>query len=466
MNSFDSNNSLKEIQSWRQYQSTLRKQKTTVTRKIFVFLFKFGLLLAFIYICFSIFSLPHRKTVVSIPNTKPKKIISQKPTFKKHYTKKEINILLRELPPKKIDNANFTIISNGRKLYFETSIDSLLQNFITEKFRQYKPSDRGKPEKVGIVVMDPATGSIIAMTGINDSGISTLMCATERYPAASIFKIVTAAAAIEKINLKAETKLKYNGGKYTLYKRQLKEKNNKYTNEITFKNAFAQSVNPIFGKLGYNTLKEDNLSQYAEAFFFNKDIEFEFEFDSGIVNISKEPYHWAEIACGFNRKTKISPLFGALIGAVIVNNGIMMEPTIIKEVKDKEGTQLYVSKKAVVNRVIKTATAQEIKKLMHATITSGTGKKSFRGYNKDSILSKLNIGGKTGSIFNTARDIKFDWFVGFAEEQKKDSKNLAIAVVVGHGKYIGRRASQYGRMIMKKYYTELYKKRKKFVKSL
>ncbi|OQY12369.1 MAG: hypothetical protein B6I31_03295 [Desulfobacteraceae bacterium 4572_19] len=164
--------------------------------------------------------------------------------------------------------------------------------------------------------------------------------------------------------------------------------------------------------------------------------------------MSKEPYHWAEIACGFNRKTKISPLFGALIAGTIVNGGVMVEPTIIKSVKDKNGIQLYHNKKTVLNRTMKASTAKEIKKMMNATIASGTSRKSFRGYKRDSTLSKLSIGGKTGSIFNTARNIKFDWFVGFAEE-KKGSKKLAVAVVVGHGKYIGVRASRYGRMIMK-----------------
>ncbi len=36
----------------------------------------------------------------------------------------------------------------------------------------------------------------------------------------------------------------------------------------------------------------------------------------------------------------------------------------------------------------------------NATVRSGTSRKSFKGYRNDRILSKLNMGGKTGSIFN------------------------------------------------------------------
>jgi beta-lactamase class D len=58
------------------------------------------------------------------------------------------------------------------------------------------------------------------------------------------------------------------------------------------------------------------------------------------------------------------------------------------------------------------------------------------------ILSKLNIGGKSGSIDNKAHDARYDWFVGFAEE--KD----------GH-----ERASHYARMAMKQYFRNYFAKK-------
>jgi membrane carboxypeptidase/penicillin-binding protein len=52
---------------------------------------------------------------------------------------------------------------------------------------------------------------------------------------------------------------------------------------------------------------------------------------------------------------------------------------------------------------------------MRTTIDKGTCRKAFRGYQRDRVLSKLAIGGKTGSINNKTNDIRFDWFVGFAQ---------------------------------------------------
>jgi hypothetical protein len=65
----------------------------------------------------------------------------------------------------------------------------------------------------------------------------------------------------------------------------------------------------------------------------------------------------------------------------------------------------------------------------------------------------LSIGGKTGSIYNNSHDVKFDWFTGYAEEKKGDGK-IAISVVVGHGKYIGKRASAYARLAIKEFFEQ------------
>ena len=91
---------------------------------------------------------------------------------------------------------------------------------------------------------------------------------------------------------------------------------------------------------------------------------------------------------------------------------------------------------------------------MEATIRYGTSRKAFRGYQKDEVLSKLNIGGKTGSIYNRSHELKYDWFVGFAD-LKNGNHKVAVAVVVAHEKYIGIRASRYAYMAMKKYYANL-----------
>jgi cell division protein FtsI/penicillin-binding protein 2 len=213
----------------------------------------------------------------------------------------------------------------------------------------------------------------------------------------------------------------------------------------------------VFGKIGVNYLGKNTLEKYAEAFDFNKNIDFEIEIAPSFVNISDEPYQWAEVACGFNNKTKISPLHGAMMASAIINQGSIMEPTIVDQIISEKGEIIYRNRLVTINQAITPRASNILNQLMVATIRSGTCKKAFRGYRKDNILSKLNIGGKTGSIDNKFHDARYDWFVGFAEE-KDGSKKIAVSVIVAHEKYIGLRASYYARIAMKKYFLNYFEK--------
>ena len=154
-----------------------------------------------------------------------------------------------------------------------------------------------------------------------------------------------------------------------------------------------------------------------------------------MISITDTPYHWAEIASGFNRETQISPLHGAMMIAGIVNNGTLVAPTIIDEI-DKSGQVIYRRHARTAADVIAPNTAVTLKKLMQETVRTGTASKSFARIKKDTVLSRLDIGGKTGSINNNAKRLKYDWFVGFAEE-KTGARKIALSVLVVHQDYIG-----------------------------
>jgi hypothetical protein len=47
--------------------------------------------------------------------------------------------------------------------------------------------------------------------------------------------------------------------------------------------------------------------------------------------------------------------------------------------------------------------------------------------------------------------VRYDWFVGFAKERHGE-KQLAVAVMVAHEKFLGIRASDYARRAMTYYF--------------
>lgn len=366
-------------------------------------------------------------------------------------TRKDIQKVLTGKIPPDFHHRSLDVEVDGNMLRVETTLDSALQDYLLRKM------DPSTSKYIAIVVMDALNARVLAMAGLDKTDPSANPCTDSRFPAASLFKIVTASAAIETCGLNLSSQLTYNGRKYTLYKNQISEKTNKYTNRVTFKTSFAESINPVFGKIGALYLNRSTLDQYASGFGFNKAIDFELVLSPSRMTLTDEPYQRAEVACGFNRQTTISPLHGALLALTVLNQGKFIEPTIVDRIVDKNDRRLYAGCEETAHQVISPETSRILKEMMKATVRSGTSRKVFRGYRKDKILSRLTIGGKTGSIDNREHDARYDWFAGFAEEKKGDRK-IAVAVLVAHEKYIGKRAGYYARIAMKHYFQNQYAK--------
>ncbi|OQY11812.1 MAG: hypothetical protein B6I30_06055 [Desulfobacteraceae bacterium 4572_187] len=439
---------------WREYQNNL-KWTATKKRLINKTIKLFALVIAFLISGYGIFVGLGEKSFSHLighyfSSSHDKKIDSRL-NYGKLIDKSNVRDLLKHISFVNLKNKSFDFFSDGRKFQIDTSLDIKLQGYLLKKLKL------DTSRYIGIVGMDPATGKVLCMVGFDKTDPSNNPCVDSRFPAASIFKIVTASAVVEKCGFNPSSKLSYNGKKHTLYKSQLKDRTNKYTNRITFRESFAQSVNPVFGKIGALYLGKNTLEKYAEAFDFNKNIDFEIQIAPSSVYLSDEPYQWAEVACGFNNKTKISPLHGAMIASAIINQGSIMEPTVVDQIINEKGEIIYRNRLVTINQAITPRASKVLNQLMAATIRSGTCRKAFRGYRRDKILSKLNIGGKTGSIDNKSHDARYDWFVGFAEE-KNGPQKIALSVIVAHEKYIGLRASYYARIAMRKYFHSYFKK--------
>ena len=389
-----------------------------------------------------------------LKNTDPEKKEEPKKEEKKQVqlSKDQLTQIISNTKFHTTDKNIFVVDTPSNERYqISTSIDINLQQYLLSLMDRLKTLTRGKPQRIALVVMEPDTGKIIAMAGFDLENPDTNPCIASDFPAASIIKIVTAAAAVEALGYTSKTSLYFNGNKHTLYKRQLKDVKNKYTSKTTFAKAFAESINPVFGKIGKNYLGKEKLTLYADAFGFNKVIPFELPFLSGTFKTGSKEYHLAELGCGFNTDTNISPIFGAMLISAIVNSGNMILPSIVEQVTGIDDQIIYKNKIKPYKTTILPETATTMIQLLQRTVTKGTAKKYFRRASKDKVLSKLLIGGKTGSLYNKGNTVKYDWFTGFGN-QKNTNKKIAMSIVVGHRKYIGTRASAYAQKILKQYF--------------
>jgi penicillin-binding protein A len=449
--------------SWRAYQDRLQRAQRNVAQRQFIRRYlKFILpsiavsVMVYLSINGSFGSFPDNPKETPEVSDRQTPAANTDPLMS--FSKDDIHRFIDSRQISNLDDNSFEVQANGKRLLVQTSIDPSLQNYLIKKL------DRKNSSQIAIVAMDPEDGRILTMVGYDKAHPSKNPCTESAFPAASIFKIITAAAAIEKCDLNLDSVLKFNGRRHTLYRSQLKEKTNKYTNKISLKNAFAKSVNPVFGKLGALYLGKDGLESYARAFGFNHPINFEISLSPSETVITDEPYQRAEIASGFNRQTKMSPVHGALIAATIFNRGKLIEPTIVDRIVGENGAELYHSEPATINQAFAPDTSNALHEMMKATTRSGTMRRAVRRYRRDKIISRLEIGGKTGTINNKSDNIKYDWFVGYAQDKGGDGK-IILSVLVAHQKYIGIRATQYAIMAFKQYFKKQFARMNKPVSS-
>lgn len=344
----------------------------------------------------------------------------------------------------------FTTKINGTKYRVETSIDHRLQGTLLSRVEEMMARERYQSRLIGIVVMSPDTGRVLSMVSFNRNNPTHNACVNDRFPAASIFKIITAAAAIDTHGLNSNSLVSYSGQKHTLYRGQLKKTVKRYSHTLSLEDSFAQSVNPVFGKIGVELLGKEKLEDYAGRFGFNKPIDFDIPVEPSYVAIGEEPYNQAEIASGFNTQTMISPLHGAMIVTAVLNEGKMKTPTIVDRIIGPQTEIVYERADRAAQRVISERTSKELYRMMQATVSSGTAQKLFEHHNSNAVLKDLRVGGKTGSINNNP---KFDWFIGFAQNPRTNQAIIVSAVVV-HEKFIGEKAGEYAKLVMETFFSK------------
>ncbi|MCD6291821.1 MAG: hypothetical protein J7M09_00015 [Deltaproteobacteria bacterium] len=326
----------------------------------------------------------------------------------------------------------------GSKLTVFTTINEGLQLKLLKLLRRYHP-------QLGAgVLLNLKTGAIEAMAYYRhaDEGGSILpqdcgnLCLISAFPAASLFKIITAYGVLERKGVNRNTRFPVVGRHHTLYKYQLGLGKSRYRyrpTEVSFEKAFASSVNPVFGKFGIDYFSAPELLHLAESFAFNRPLAFDLTVASSCVKIPETVYQQAEMASGFIKTTTISPLHAVLIAGAPLTVGRSKQPYIINRVTAANGSELFYHQEGQPEfRLVDSRACAELVKMMQATVKYGTASKSFRHLRRKRSYRDWDLGGKTGTLDMPDSKGRCEWFAGFARDRKTD-RQVAVALVLVHG---------------------------------
>ncbi len=347
--------------------------------------------------------------------------------------------------------ANIRVDGKVQNLQINYTIDDDLQEEAEKLLTSYKP-DFG-----AIVIMDAMTGAVRAMASFEKGKPSTENLALRStYPAASVFKIVTATAALDRYKLSPDTLVMYNGGNHTLYKKNVMyTKVNKWTRGITLKDAFARSINTVFSRLTLERMQPKDIEEYAIRFGFNKPIKSDLPFDTGFTQVPQEKgFELAEIVSGYNRITRMSPVQGAMIASSVAATGVMRVPYIVESLADSTGKIIWKPEPVTAAVTMTGEGAERLKELMEATVKQGTSRKSFRALVHDKKFHELELGGKTGSLLGDNPKGKVDWFVGYAIGGEND--RLAIGAITVNKQFWTVKSSYLAQSLFKKHFKDQF----------
>lgn len=362
-------------------------------------------------------------------------------------TKERLASMLGESPAFYRFPTEMEIPGFASKVVLQYSFDQKLQQEMESLFEQYKP-DYG-----AFVAMDAETGRILSVVSFSThSDVDDNLAFRATFPSASVFKVVTAAAAIEDEKYSGDTLIAFNGANHTLYKHNiLKNPINRWTRKITLKEAFSKSINTVFGRIGAFSVGSSHLREYADRFGFNHPIQADFNFQEGRAPIPDDAWGLSQTASGYTQDNTMSPMQGALIAAAIGNGGKMMEPFLVKSVYSVDGKELYTAEPKVAELSVDSNTAAEIQGLMRETVLHGTSMKSFHGFNKGKFADVV-VGGKTGTLTGSDPRGRYDWFVSFANGR---GHKIALAALTVHQKFWRVKSSYLVRRAIEEYFGSL-----------
>jgi len=304
------------------------------------------------------------------------------------------------------------------------TIDAGLQQLVETKLEEARVKNDAK--RALFMAMDIYTGEILVMAmvpgadpgdrstwgdpvdynRINNWAVTTL-------PPGSIFKTITTSAALEEGVITPDTVIP-DAGYLNVEGSLITNWDNYIPPEpvpMTIAELLQHSSNVGMVQIGQR-LTHEQFIKYLKGFGFLEPTGIDFPHESaaliGTPFEEKRAIDWANMYIG--QHLEVTPLQMLTAVAAIANGGQLMQPHLVREIRDPDGSVVWTSPTQPKRRVISETTAREMRELMISVVAEGTASQAKPpGY---------TVGGKTGTAQKFENGVEKERtvadFVGFA----------------------------------------------------
>jgi penicillin-binding protein 2 len=279
------------------------------------------------------------------------------------------------------------------------------------------------------------------------------------YPPGSVYKIVTATAALEEKSIDSKTRF-YCPGHYTLGKKTFRCWKSGGHGWVDIHRAIVESCDVFFYEIS-QLIGIERIYKYSRQMGYGANTGIDIAEKSGISpnknwkkkNLNKPWYRGDTVNVAIGQGyLSVTPIQVAVMTSSIANGGYRVEPHFVKEVISSTGQQLYKYEDNKKRLEVKDDSISIISSAMAGVVNQNNG--TARG----SRLQSIEVAGKTGTAQVVSLDSvkiknkKYDhhaWFTSFAPAKNPE---IAVTVLVEHGGKGGAVASPIARQVMESYF--------------
>lgn len=283
------------------------------------------------------------------------------------------------------------------------------------------------------IVLNPKTGEILAMANYptfdpnkyNDykPEFFTNRAVHDIYSPGSVFKLVTYGAALNENMIAPDSEVDCRGGFIEVAGHRFNDPH--ATKVMSYGEALAVSSNVAAIKTA-NALGREKFYGYTQKFGFGKPVGIELPAEAN--GIFRAPASWsgsslASMSIGY--EIGVSALQMTTAFATIANDGVRVQPHVIKEIRQADG-KVFSATEASKTQVVSAETARGLRKMLRQVVLNGTGKRAQ--------LNGYTSAGKTGTAWKYNPKLKkvdaskyVSSFIGMAPAENPE---IVIAVVL------------------------------------
>ncbi len=319
---------------------------------------------------------------------------------------------------------------NGHSI--ELTLDLQYQSIVEEELK--KGVARAQADAGLVVMLRPQTGEILAMANyphVNLNKIENIESLKNRivsdmYEPGSVFKIVTASAALQSEVVTLDKKIYAENGKYKVVYpgNKVRYINDTHSlRDVTFLEAMAYSSNIVMAKVS-DLIGSEKLYTKARDFGFGMTTGIELPTESNGQLRKTSEWSLASLnSIAYGYEVGVTPLQLICAYGAIANDGVLMKPYIVKRETDEAGVEVYSNQSQMIRRVNPKDVNDKVKQMLEGVVEFGTG----------SVVKipGITIAGKTGTSRKYV-DGKYETgsynasFVGFFPAEKPEVVCLVI----------------------------------------